>query len=195
MKLMGRMWIPDYDEHFLYPDKPIYQKSSFKAAMKHVRKFDCAVDIGAHIGFFSLYMSERFKRVDAFEPHPDNFECLQKNVPENVTCWNHGIAERDMLGNLTTPADYNSGAWEFMEDSFGTTVMMQLGAALAPDFIKIDVQGSEKRALMGCKEVIERDRPVLLVECKRGDAAFNYLKSICYRVAERTGNNMTWVHE
>ena len=195
--------------HFVHYSRPCYQKDSFKAAMKHVKKLDCAVDIGAHIGFFSIYMAEKFKEVHAFEPEPDNFECLKLNIPPDIfvfsergirtvtkiNLWNHGIAEKDMLGNMFNPAPHNTGAWQFSENSEGTARVMRLGANISPDLIKIDVQGYEKRALLGCKEVIERDNPVILVECRRGGEAAVYLESIGYEQAERTGSNMTWVHK
>lgn len=194
------MWLSAGDKHFVYPIKTNYQKASFKAAMKHVKKFDCAIDIGAHVGIFTRYMAERFKEVHAFEPELRNFECLLKNCPltpegAKVILWNYGIAEKDMLGYMLNPAPHNSGAWEFRENVFGIARCMKLGTSLRPDFIKIDVQGMEARALTGCKEVLERDKPVLLVECDRGDRASKYLESVGYEIAERTGSNITWTHK
>ena len=160
--------------------------------MKHVTNFGCAVDIGAHVGFFSGYMAEIFETVHAFEPEPENFACLQKNAPPNVTCWNHGIAEKDMLGNMVNPCFYNSGAWEWHGDSLGSARVMPLGAMLTPGFVKIDVQGMELSALKGCKEVLERDKPVLLVEnFKDGE----YLTSMGYKMVERVGHDSIWVHK
>ena len=197
MKFVRTMWMPDDDEHFFtffasVTDQPIYQISSFKTAMKYVKNFDCAVDIGAHVGFFSTYMAGKFKTVHAFEPEPLNFECLIENVPENVVCWNHGIAEKDMLGNMVNPCFYNSGAWEFHEDSLGTARMMGLGALVRPDFIKIDVQGMEASALKGCSEVLERDKPVLLVE---GDKVSKHLEMMGYEMADKCGDDRVWVHK
>lgn len=200
MKQVGQMWLPDNDEHFYLgaQDRPIYQKKAFKAAAGFVKNFDSAVDIGAHVGFFTLYMAEKFLNVHAFEPEPENFACLKRNVleheMENVVCWDHGIAERDMLGNMVNPAWHNSGAWEFHENSLGTARVMKLGSNITPDLIKIDVQGMEGRALLGCHDVLMRDKPVLLVECERGDTVSTYLKSIGYNMAERTGSNITWIH-
>ena len=207
MKLVGQTWMPSDDSHFFFNGPPFYQKKSFKAAMKYVRKFDCAVDIGAHVGFFTRYMAERFKQVHAFEPEPGNFSCLVKNIPKDilradddeirVSCqvffWEHGIAEKDVLGNMVNPTWYNSGAWEFHEDSLGTARAMKLGTSLHPDFIKIDVQGMEKKVLLGCSDVLERDKPVLLVECERDGEVSNHLEAIGYKMAERTGANITWV--
>jgi FkbM family methyltransferase len=46
---------------------------------------DTIIDIGAHKGFFSLYASIRAKagRVFSFEPHPDNYLFLQRNLKRN----------------------------------------------------------------------------------------------------------------
>ena len=199
MKLVGKTWLPDDDNHFIFTSTPFYQKKSFKDAMKHVKNFDCAIDIGAHVGFFTFYMAEKFLKVHSFEPQPENFACLARNVfeneIENVVAWEHGIAEKDMLGNMVNPTWYNSGAWEFHENSLGTARVMKLGSEIHPDFIKIDVQGMELRALAGCHDVLTRDKPVLLVECDRGDDVSKYLKSVGYEQAERTGSNITWIHQ
>ncbi len=46
---------------------------------------DCVIDIGGHLGFFSLYASLLNSDVPiyAFEPHIGNYEILKKNLKDN----------------------------------------------------------------------------------------------------------------
>jgi len=41
------------------------------------------IDLGAHIGFFSVHASNKAKKIFAFEPVPENFELLKKNIELN----------------------------------------------------------------------------------------------------------------
>jgi tRNA G37 N-methylase Trm5 len=46
---------------------------------------EVVVDIGAHIGTFAFYAAGpcQASKVISFEPHPDNFRLLERNVSEN----------------------------------------------------------------------------------------------------------------
>src|SRR5271166_2944809 len=46
---------------------------------------DCVVDIGGHIGMFSVFLAKRFPgiRIYAYEPHPCNQELFRSNVQIN----------------------------------------------------------------------------------------------------------------
>lgn len=77
---------------------------------------DCVVDIGAHVGMFSIFIAKLFPgiRVYAYEPHPCNRELFRRNMelneatgiqlcPEAVT--GHG----QMIDLVGDP--FNSGAY------------------------------------------------------------------------------------
>lgn len=51
----------------------------------HIQKTDTIIDVGAHIGSFSIFAARRARegRVYSFEPDPDNYEQLKKNVIAN----------------------------------------------------------------------------------------------------------------
>lgn len=48
-----------------------------------IDKEDIVFDVGAHIGVYSLKLSKKAKLIVAFEPHPENFKLLRKNVMIN----------------------------------------------------------------------------------------------------------------
>jgi len=49
------------------------------------RSGDVVVDVGAHVGVFSLYLAKKhpFIRVYAIEPDPTNYACLRRNIELN----------------------------------------------------------------------------------------------------------------
>jgi FkbM family methyltransferase len=57
------------------------------------------VDVGAHIGVFSIEASEKTNRVFSYELNPSTFEILQKNVEfhnaENVEIFNKGLSGKN----------------------------------------------------------------------------------------------------
>ena len=65
-----------------------------------IKEKDIVVDIGAHVGYFSIYSSINAKngKIFAFEPYTKSFEVLRKNLKinkiENVITQNLGVAKK-----------------------------------------------------------------------------------------------------
>lgn len=59
------------------------------------------------------------------------------------------------------------------------TTVDELG--LAPDFIKIDVQGAELLVLQGARKTLENYRPILLVELPSYESEGRFLADLAYR--------------
>ena len=76
---------------------------------------DVFIDVGANVGFVSMYVAKRYPdaKIIAFEPAPETFQILQKNLAENgienVTAVNNAVnADGRPLELLIMPGD--SGA-------------------------------------------------------------------------------------
>jgi FkbM family methyltransferase len=71
-----------------------YSKHGFE-----IKETDLIIDVGAHIGLFTLYASQNCKNglVYAFEPMPDNFTMLESNVMinnlQNIQLDNSAVSE------------------------------------------------------------------------------------------------------
>ncbi|MGB8852065.1 MAG: FkbM family methyltransferase [Pirellulales bacterium] len=122
------------------------------------------VDAGAFPGDFTVYASRRVGpsgRVIAFEPHPLNFERLRRNVAafgcDNVIFVNKGLWSYD--GQLTIS---NDGGVSATIGSHGLLIQVasldheieRLGITKV-DFIKMDIEGAEIRALEGCGQILK----------------------------------------
>lgn len=132
---------------------------------------DCKVtwDVGANIGDHTRFYLDLGMEVVAFEPHPDAFQCLSHNCGE-ATCYN--IAASDAYGELSMALDDNVGASHVADSGSVTVNAVPLDILakhhLAPDYIKVDVEGFESKALAGMELLLTHHRPKLLVEFNDG---------------------------
>ncbi len=192
MKQKGKWWLPDVDKHFVKGAKlgVPYQGKVVNAALRHVKKYDLAVDIGAHVGLLTRQILKKFPVVHAFEPEPLNFECLKLNVPTAI-CWNVAIGAKHGSGKLVNPQPLNTGAWTLVLENGNIPVQPLDFYQLEPDFVKIDVQGETLPALIGAEKTL-RNRPVIAMEVmnkgKIDDASIRHLERLGAVVFE-------WVNE
>lgn len=142
-----------------------------------------AIDIGAHVGWFTRYLSHRF-RVVAVEPNPETFQLLTQNnygdtpYSVRVQCWPvaayHQVATLSWdLRNDRTDA----GACAFTPTNGLYTVPAvpldhYLLAHAHVSVIKCDAQGADLRALKGLRQTIARCRPLIVFEWEEGMAAW-----------------------
>lgn len=181
------------------PKRNGFYRDHLLAALKYVRRWEVAVDVGAHCGFWTWDLAQQFCTVYAFEPALVTFECLLKNTEEceNVNRMNVAIGERAGRCNIQNDRARpgNSGSNYIVPTEEGTILMLSLDSLDLPacDFLKIDVEGYELHALQGARKLIKRFRPVISMECTdrkfRGrydideGAAEHWLVKRGYRVA------------
>lgn len=136
-----------------------------------------ALDIGANIGNHSLYFSDHFKTVFAFEPNPRTYGLLRFNagLVNNIQTFNFGLSNIEGEAELHTEAK-NIGASRITstqstsqetqtKQSIQLKVLDQLAISDLPiKLIKIDVEGHEFEALTGAKELIIQQQPIVLFE-------------------------------
>jgi len=152
--------------------------------------FTC-VDLGANQGEYTLWMSKLAGpggEVHSFEPSSKMLEQLRATLALNsaqaqtVTVHPFGLSDANATVELFLPqagsAAHNEGAATVFrtstaDESLGSIELRNAGEALQSatarklDFIKIDIEGSELRALRGMRERLERDRPLILIEINR----------------------------
>lgn len=166
-----------------------FQREHLHEAFKHVAHWRVAIDVGAHVGFWTWDMAHKFERVFAFEAAADTYDCLLKNVAEfsNVTTAQFAIGA--IAGRATVNDDLkrkgNTGSRFVQPAEAGETVPMIPLDALhfdQCDLLKIDVEGFELQVLQGARELIERHRPVISMEC---DKRFEHRYGVPAGSAER----------
>lgn len=131
------------------------------------------VDVGANIGIYSAYMAKivgKEGRVYAFEPSPHTFNLLKKyNKNLNVTLVQAAVG--DTTGRITL---YLSDKLNVDHHTYETDEVRQkidvpscrLDDYLKNekvDFIKMDIQGFEHRALLGMTNILQNNHDIKLL--------------------------------
>jgi FkbM family methyltransferase len=171
----GRYWIPK-GSHFVLPfnlaeqERRIYELGDIK-----VRPGDVVLDCGANVGVYTHEaLNAGARLVVAIEPAPENIECLRRNFKDEigagkVIVYPKGVWDKDDW--LTLHVDpHNSAADSFViqrqgshaEEKVPLTTIDKLAAELRldrVDFIKMDIEGAEVRALNGGRATIARFHP------------------------------------
>jgi FkbM family methyltransferase len=135
------------------------------------------VDIGAHVGYFSLLAASlvgETGRVLAFEPSPDNFELLQANVRNrglaNVRCFPWAVGAQNGSAELYLAVENGGDHRIAPAEEERTQIEVPLVALdSVPEItaplhaVKIDIQGAEEAAVRGMERVLDSSPDVFIV--------------------------------
>ncbi len=150
------------------------------------------LDIGANFGVMGQALESAGFEVVSFEPQPDVFNILKKNVVG--PCHNVGLG--DVAGTFSMPkilygakANYGGQSIGFRSDlgSIPVSVVTLDSLGLDVGFMKIDVEGFEERVLRGGVDTIKRCRPIMYIEddrVERRDSLRKYIVSLGYTIEE-----------
>ena len=169
---------------------------------------DWVLDIGANVGHYTLRMSDLVGpsgRVVALEPVPSTFALLASNVRvfpnANVSLLNVAASDRTETLSMDIPR-FSEGLRNYYQahltaDTTGLTILALPVDALALRsrirLAKIDVEGHELPVLRGMRQLIERDRPVLIVETS-AQPAMDLLASLGYSMERLPGSSNLLCH-
>lgn len=176
MKQVGNVWLPDHEQHLVGWWDRIkgdhtrldYQDGKFKLAMKYVKNFRHAVDVGGHCGLWSMQMVQIFDQVTAFEPVQEHRDCFALNAPDAVL---HPVAlgEKDGFCSIHTSNGSSGDSWVIPGKEIPVKRLDSFNLQDV-DFIKLDCEGFELFALRGGAETLLRCKPCVIVEQKPGRA-------------------------
>jgi FkbM family methyltransferase len=172
---LGTLWFDHADEH-LTPwirSQGVWEADVMKVLVRFLKPGSLFVDVGANVGYHSLFAAQLGAHVVAIEPVPWTLELLRANV------WRHSAdvevveaAASDVAGTVRIAIDpaHRSGA------QFGDQGVEVRAAPLdelvpegAVDVLKVDVEGAESLVFRGATAILERS-PVLaaIVEFRYG---------------------------
>jgi FkbM family methyltransferase len=154
-------------------------------SIDYIKKFLChrdtCVDVGANFGYYTALLSNLVSpqgKIFAFEPAPATYSILELNTRElnNTEIVPLEVSDKSDVINFYHTNDFiNSGTVpdppfqkEHEVENFlvqATSLDEYLQALRCVDFIKIDVQGDDIKALLGAEKIIKRSPNVkVLVE-------------------------------
>jgi len=125
------------------------------------------VEVGVHVGSYSIRMAKLYKHVVAIEPNPYSVDCLKKNIElnnvENITVL--PVACGDSDGELLLGLEEGSSSLLRASPVSVKVKVRRLDDLVdRVDVMKIDVEGYEEQVVRGGLNLIDRCKPVVVIE-------------------------------
>lgn len=155
-----------------------YEAETVDLFKKIIKPGMTVVDIGAHVGYFSILFSElvgKEGKVLAFEPDPANFNILKLNAEnrKNIETFNLAVSDKegsidfyetlDKTGSHSLiPSDFRSNKITVNSitlDNFLSTKKIKV------DVIKMDIEGAEPLALVGMVNTLKNEVKLVMEFC------------------------------
>jgi len=151
-----------------------YELEKQKVFTSLVKPGDVVFDVGAQAGFYTLLAAKLVGpagKVFSFEPFPNNFDNIKKHLSlngvENVIALKVAVADKEGEAGFATGESTSTG---YISESGGTRVktesldgLLAAGKILSPKIIKMDIEGAEFMALSGAKNILEKNKPTILL--------------------------------
>jgi FkbM family methyltransferase len=176
--------IKDWIQKHIYFDT--FERREIRTALRFVKRGGVYFDIGSNVGFYALNFAKQTGRngkVFAFEPEPETYQKLVRNVELNqfqpiIETFNLAVSEKSGEKNFYISSE-SSSAW-------GTTIPEGKERAIATfsvktisldefvnekgikeiDFMKVDIEGGEFELMEGATEVFKRKAvKKIFIEC------------------------------
>lgn len=175
----GPFWT--YDDDLITQQLQVFgahTRNELAMVLDQIREGDRVVDMGAHIGTFTVPIARRVGprgRVLAVEASSATFRLLVRNLGAQGLC-DRVQCQRAVLGSDAVPAlmraevTGNTGAGHFLPDPSGESRCIDVRRLISrcgfarPDFIKIDVEGMEPFILRSLVPLLQTSRPKLYLE-------------------------------
>jgi|TARA_B110000263_G_scaffold185977_1_gene163606 FkbM family methyltransferase len=182
------------------------EKQEINFMLSHLKPGQTAIDIGAHKGAYTYWMSKyvgKYGKVFAFEPQPElynQFNKLLKNSSSNnvnlellALSSSKGEATMVIPGKKTSPsASINNNKRE----GFGAKITVEKTTLddyfcsqnqIPVNYIKCDVEGHELDVLIGAQKLLHKYQPIIALESEARHcgaenvmAVFNLLHKLNY---------------
>jgi len=172
--------------NFIYTKQEHSAEDNIKEYIDSLPKDSIFYDLGANLGWFSLYAANLGLQVYAFEVDKNNFFGLQKNIEANpnlldkIFIFNQGIADKKRNINLRFSDDTIGGHHKTLElPNFSATsgiiankkieiIVDSLDNIIKdnnlpfPDHLKVDIDGSEYAFLLGANEILNHAKSMVI---------------------------------
>ncbi|OBY93321.1 hypothetical protein A6723_009190 [Pseudomonas sp. AU11447] len=164
----------DYIQKKIVDEQKPYELQMLEDIQQRVAVDDLVLDIGANIGNHTLYLAAVAGcRVMAFEPNQALAGAILSSVEmndlsERVSVRAVGVGKAKSRGHFDKDMPDNLGAQSICvgEGSIQIVALDDLRFDRAVKLLKIDVEGMELPVLQGAEALLQRDRPLLYVECQ-----------------------------
>jgi FkbM family methyltransferase len=171
----GRFWMPQGSQYALSWDLAEQERDIYGQGGRPVRSGDVVLDCGANVGVFTRKALRAGARtVIAIELAPENIDCLRRNFPEEIRAgqvivYPKGVWDKEDWLTLKVDPENSAADSVVMHPKNAidgprvplTTIdrMVEELKLERVDFIKMDIEGAERRALRGAQKTIAQWHP------------------------------------
>jgi len=163
-----------------------YEGTLFALILRKLKRGDTFLDIGAHVGFFSMIAAKLVGEsgsVYSFEMNPENYSRLVTNAGlndfKNIRPHNWAVSDDSKPIYFWVNQDNDGGhsLWDCGKHSFNeksrVSPQKMVSYSIALDhydsfdkvhFIKMDIEGSEVLALNGMINLLKKNLPIVTLE-------------------------------
>ena len=211
--------LPDYTSCSIFLNG-FTEKVFTRFILEHIKPGMTFLDVGAHIGYFSLLVSEiigKDGQIHSFEPTKVTFESLQTNCSgrDNMTINNKAVFSKSgimefndcgarflSMNSIYDPRLHVKNLPKTMKTTkvnVQTITLDEYCKDIKPDFIKIDAEAAEFQILLGAEKTMENHRPVISCEdcCCDSDEKYKQLSEYMvdknYNLLTTVDNNLIFV--
>jgi FkbM family methyltransferase len=168
--------------------------------LPYLQKNDLVIDVGAHVGCHTIPYAQRVKQVYSFEPQEPIYQLLTRNLAINqiqnvktarqaighlnstTVSLHHqcqdGVSKHELV-SYETDKPVNYGGIQLGTGAHKVT-MMTLDSYEFPGpikYLKVDAEGSEPMIFYGARDLLRRDRPMILYEKRDATVITRDMKS------------------
>ncbi len=174
---LPNLWIPLQDDpgcdidHYLFK-YDLYHNTYIGDL---VSRGDTVIDCGGYIGLFTLWcLNKGANKVIVFEPEKRNYECLKRNLSSYIDSGSVILIEKGVWSN------YGTMDLSLTENGVGHSLLSGIKAVGSTseevveidsviqyeeriNFIKMDIEGAEREAIVGAKRIIGQNKPKMFI--------------------------------
>ena len=149
---------------------------------RYIHKDSVVIECGCHIGVHTVKMASLCKTIYGFEPMPDTYHVLAKNIRlngiQNAVLYKKGVADKSGMTKYAWSIAGNPGGSGLANNPMGVpswcppmdkTIDVELMTIDSMnldrlDFMKLDVEGYEPLVIKGAINTITKYKPVIVME-------------------------------
>lgn len=206
-ELRGRKWVCGSSDHGCWLGSYEYYKQKLFA--RRVSPGDVVLDVGAHVGFYTLLASTlvgKDGKVIAFEPMPGNLIYLRRHLKlnriDNVRVIDAAVSDAEGSAWFEKGASSSMGGisqtGDFEVRAVSIDALISRGEIPIASLIKMDIEGGEYRALLGARTLLTEHHPTIFLATHGRDvhkSCCDYLSSLGYTLSPVVGESVAETDE
>jgi FkbM family methyltransferase len=164
------------------------------------------IDVGANIGRYVIQLADKVDKIIAFEPSPDTFKTLNKNIElnkiSNVETYQVALWNKDETLDFHIYPSSGSNSVNLISSIIVKKIMVQgkrfktlIDKGIVKinrlDLVKIDIEGSEYEAIQGMEVILKTYYPRMIVEIKEQNEnkVIKKLRRMGYKLINKVEEN------